>query len=66
MHQLLFFKLQYTGAYQEGGRLVIPECRPSYGGQYVCTIYLVNGNQKIAYATLVVEDDERGEGVVQR
>jgi dystroglycan 1 len=43
------------GAYQEGGRLVIPECKPSDSGQYICTIYLVNGERKVSYASLVVE-----------
>ena len=59
--------LTLSGSYQEGGRLIIPECRPAYSGQYVCTIYLVNGERRIAYASLVVEDDDkRGQGVQQR
>ena len=63
----VLFTVALAGSYQEGGRLIIPECRPAYSGQYVCTIYLVNGERRVAYASLVVEaDGERGQGVLQR
>jgi len=56
----------FAGSYQDGGRLIIPECRPADGGQYVCTIYLANGERHVAFASLVVEGDDTGSGIVQR
>ena len=47
-----------AGSYQLNGQLVIPECKPTYGGQYICTIHLVNGQSRIAYSTLVISPDQ--------
>jgi dystroglycan 1 len=44
------------GAYQQEGELVIPRCRKEYEGRYICTIYFVNGEQKVAHMTLQIED----------
>lgn len=46
------------GAYQVGGQLIIPECRPDYSGRYVCTIYLVSGEKKVAYTTINIADED--------
>jgi dystroglycan 1 len=45
------------GAYQLNGQLFIPECQPTYGGRYVCTIQLVSGVRKVAYTVLAVSPD---------
>ena len=42
-------------AYQRGGRLTITDSQPRYSGQYVCTVYFVNGDRRTEYASLVVE-----------
>ena len=46
------------GAYQIGGQLVIPECKPEFSGRYVCTIYLINGDKKVAYSSISITDDQ--------
>lgn len=47
-----------SGSYQLNGQLVIPRCEPSDSGTYICTIYLVNGERRVAYSTLVVNPDD--------
>jgi len=44
------------GAYQDKGQLVIPQCKKEYEGRYVCTIYFLSGEQKVAYTSLHIED----------
>jgi len=39
------------------GQLIILESKPTYEGRYVCTVYLVNGQSREAYTTLVVSPD---------
>ena len=48
-----------AGAYQLNGQLVIPECKPTYGGRYICTVRLVNGLSRVAYTTLIISPDEQ-------
>ena len=45
-------------AYQRGGRLIIPDSQPHDGGEYVCTVYFINGDRRTGYASLVVETVE--------
>ena len=47
--------MSVVGASERGGRLTIPDAQPQYSGQYICTVYFVNGDRRSAYATLVVE-----------
>ena len=44
-------------AYQVNGQLVIPDCQAVDGGRYVCTVYLVNGDSRVAYTSVIVADD---------
>ena len=43
-----------VGAYQQNGVLVIPNCRQTASGRYVCTITMASGVVSQSYATLTI------------
>ncbi|KAK2193775.1 hypothetical protein NP493_5g02050 [Ridgeia piscesae] len=43
-----------AGAYQQNGVLVIPNCRQTASGRYVCTITMASGVVSQSYATLTI------------
>ncbi len=57
---LLWLLLLPSGAFQQGGVLFIPNCRPDYSGRYVCTITAVTGVSNTGHTNLVVTGSPPG------
>ena len=52
---IAYYVLIITGAYQQGGVLIIPRCTADNTGRYICTITLRSGETNIGYTTFTVE-----------